>query len=289
MRSCLTLVRSLQILSIGSIVAAATAATTYINRCPKSNVTIESLPPATGTIIWEDDFTGGQLNDERWNYDIGDGCDTGMCGWGNWEHQNYTRDSVQTGVDESLLRITARRTGEHSWTSGRINTRGKFSFTYGRMDARVRLPTMDGAFSAVWLAPLDNAYGAWPNSGEIDLVEYQSAWRTRFQPEQVRTPGTVHSANHYNMDAASFWAEGNDPSQWHTYSLVWHPDSIEFLLDDQFLGQYTPSSMEKNEWPFDRPFYLIINLAIEPYWATTVPSDINEITMDVDWVRFTQL
>ncbi|KAI9599043.1 concanavalin A-like lectin/glucanase domain-containing protein [Syncephalis fuscata] len=285
MRSSSILFQLVHVAMVGASIA---AASTVANRCPK-NATAESLPPASGTVIWEDDFTDGQLNENQWNYDVGDGCDIGLCQWGNWEHEVYSRDGVQTGVDGSLLRITARRTGDQSWTSGRINTRGKFSLTYGRVDTRVRMPTIDGPFSAVWLASLESPYGAWPSSGEIDLIEYQSAWKTLFQPEQVRTPGTVHTKNHYNGNSASYWAEGNNPSQWHTYSMIWRPDSIEFLVDDQFLGRYTPPTMEKDDWPFDRPFYLVINLAIEPYWGTKVSADVQEISMDVDWVRVTQL
>ncbi|RKP09236.1 concanavalin A-like lectin/glucanase domain-containing protein [Thamnocephalis sphaerospora] len=244
---------------------------------------------AIGEVMLEDSFDGEHLNEGVWNYNLGDGCDDVQCGWGNWERQVYTQESVQTNVD-GTLRITARRTGPDSWTSGRINTKGKFEFLYGRVDVRARLPTVDGPFAALWLASATNPYGPWPHSGEMDMVEFQSAWNKLYEPEQMRTPCGSHTVNRRESQSVTFWAEGLDPSGWHTYSLLWRPGQLEYRIDDLFLGRSSPPSLDnKDDWPFDQPFYLVINLAIEPYWGSKVPDDINEITLDVDWIRVSRL
>ncbi|RKP24613.1 concanavalin A-like lectin/glucanase domain-containing protein [Syncephalis pseudoplumigaleata] len=251
-------------------------------------------------VIFEDNFDSNELNDKYWSYDIGDGCSQGNCGWGNNEKEIYDDKSVKTGLGkEGYLQITAKRIVDNSqanrnasndrWSSSKIITKSKFTFTYGRVDVRAKLPVVDGAFSAIWMMPQDNAYGAWPHSGEIDIAEFQSIWRKKHQPEQNRTPGSLHLTKYNGGTAQSFWAEGNDPSEWHVYSMIWREDGAKFLLDGKEYGSYTPpTTQDPTEWPFNKPFYLIMNLAIEPGFGTKVPADVNKITMEVDWIRVTK-
>jgi beta-glucanase (GH16 family) len=163
------------------------------------------------------------------------------------------------------------------WYSGKIATRDKFFFKYGRVDAKIRLPAVPGAFPAFWLLPQYNVYGAWPNSGEIDIVEYQSVWGTG-------TPGSLHFAAHHAGDALSFWCKNNlTPQDWHIYSVIWEPDYIAFLFDNIEYGRYTkPPGSDWYNWPYDQEFYIIVNLAIWPSWGSS-PTQ-NQMTMDVDWI-----
>ncbi|KAI9599068.1 concanavalin A-like lectin/glucanase domain-containing protein [Syncephalis fuscata] len=244
----------------------------------------------TSSVIFEDNFNSNTLNTNVWGFDLGDGCNIGICGWGNDEHQVYDANSITPGFEGKYLRITAKRTNGDRWASSKITTRGKFSFTYGRVDVRVRMPITDGAFPAVWMMPQGDPYGPWPWSGEIDIAEYQSIWRKKFQPEQFRTPGSLHFAKYHGNNAQSFWAEGNDPSQWHTYSVVWKQGRAEFLLDNKMYGSYTPpTTVTPYEWPYDKPFYLIINLAVEPGFGSKAPLDVKEMNMDIDWIRVSKL
>ncbi|KAI8054333.1 concanavalin A-like lectin/glucanase domain-containing protein [Syncephalis plumigaleata] len=241
-------------------------------------------------VIFEENFNAETLNENVWGFDLGDGCNVGICGWGNGEKQVYDKASITPGFEGKYLRITAKRTAGDRWASSKILTRDKFTFTYGRVDVRARLPVADGAFPAIWMLPQDNAYGGWPNSGEIDIVEYQSIWRKKFQPEQFRTPGSLHFAKYNGGNAQSFWAEGNDPTQWHTYSMIWREGNIEFLLDDKTYGSYTPPTTTTSyEWPYNKPFFLVINLAIGPGFGSQAPADVNQMTMDVDWIRVSKL
>ncbi|KAI9596063.1 concanavalin A-like lectin/glucanase domain-containing protein [Syncephalis fuscata] len=241
-------------------------------------------------VIFEDSFNAKTLNTTAWGYDLGDGCDVGICGWGNNEHQIYDKASLMTGYRGRYLRITAKRTQGDRWASSKITTRGKFTFTYGRVDVRARMPITDGAFPAIWMLPQDNAYGIWPASGEVDIGEYQSLWNKNFEPHRVRTPGGLHFAKFHGATAKSFWAEGNDPSQWHTYSVVWTENRFDFLLDGKIYGSYSPpTTSDPKEWPFNKPFYLIINLAIEPGFGTKAPLNVKEMSMDIDWIRVTKL
>jgi beta-glucanase (GH16 family) len=249
------------------------------------------LPPTSEPekILFEDDFNGPEINRTLWNFDLGDGCDRGICGWGNWEKQIYTRDAA-TCVD-GVLRITAKRhpTLPDRWTSARLTTNGTFSFLYGRIQVRVRMPLVDGSFGAVWLLPRDNAYGIWPNSGEIDVIEAQTIWKTHVRPYRLRTPGTLHFATHYNGESLSFWAENNDPREWHIYTTIWRPDGIFYEIDGRSLGGYRPTSTDPDDWPFNQPFFLNINLAVDPQFGSKSRPETKRMVMEVDWIRISEL
>ncbi|RKP05851.1 concanavalin A-like lectin/glucanase domain-containing protein [Thamnocephalis sphaerospora] len=227
------------------------------------------LPSVSASdVLFYDGFSSRKLNLRNWGYDLGDGCDIGFCGWGNQERQVYTKESVKTD----------------------ITTRDKFTFKYGRVDVRARLPIEDGAFPAIWMMPQNSTYGIWPKSGEIDITECQSLWRTCIWPARIRTPGSLHYAQRFGATTHSFWAEGNDPSRWHIYSLIWRPDSIEFQLDGRTYGKHQPTNVtDPDAWPFNQPFYLLINLAVEPGWGMKAPQSLKKMTMDVDWIRVTSL
>ncbi|RKP05241.1 concanavalin A-like lectin/glucanase domain-containing protein [Thamnocephalis sphaerospora] len=262
---------------------------TMLDKAVKHRRALPKGQQSASRIMFSDDFNGSTVNATRWGFDLGDGCDRGICGWGNEEKQLYVREAA-TCVD-GHLRITALRDPKRPgfWTSARVSTKDTFTFLYGRIDVRARMPTLDGAFGAIWLLPVENAYGPWPKSGEIDVVEAQSIWKGRFRPERSRTPGTLHFAKHFNGDSLSYWAEGNDPSQWHTYTTIWRPDGIFYEIDGRSLGGYRPPTQHPDDWPFNKAFYLTMNLAIDPKFGSKASPKVNQMTMDVDWIRVSKL
>jgi beta-glucanase (GH16 family) len=120
-------------------------------------------------LVFEDNFDGDTLDAAKWNIDEGDGCPD-LCGWGNNELQSYSADNIS--VTNGLLRIEGRRETDGSYTSGRLNSKGKFDFRYGRVEVSARIPSGEGTWPAIWLLHSDpTIYGPWPLSGEIDIME----------------------------------------------------------------------------------------------------------------------
>ena len=134
---------------------------------PSEPVTGDS---ATWSLVWQDEFDGLTLDGSKWSVQVGDGCDLGICGWGNAELQWYQESNVT--VDSGVLRITAREevAGGKSYTSARLRTLGKGDWTYARVEARARLPIGQGMWPAIWMLPTDEVYGGWAASGEIDIA-----------------------------------------------------------------------------------------------------------------------
>ncbi len=226
-------------------------------------------------MIWEEKFEGGQLDPERWGYDLGyfhTPGDPASWGWGNRELQYYTDSPSNSWVGDDGLHLRALPglkafPGGHiaRFTSARLTTRGKFAFTYGRIDVTARMPAGTGIWPAIWLLPEDWAYGPWAASGEIDIAEV----RGRF-PDRVQ--GTLHFGGSWpdnqHVGGEFVFPEGQRvDTAFHTYSLIRRPDEMIWLVDD--VAYY---SVRSDAWrgvdpanpraPFDRPFHLLINLAV---------------------------
>lgn len=257
-------------------------------------------------ILFADEFNADSLDRTAWNVE-------GPTFWVNNEQQVYI-DSEETirllpegaveGADGGVLELRALyRPGFETPTgrvadfvSGRINTRDLFDFTYGRAAARIRMPAAEGIWPAFWM--LGN--GQWPDTGEIDIMEYvgESDW-TGVALHGPGYSGETPIVNKY------FFPEGEDVTDWHVYAVEWDADSIEFTIDDRLIYRATRPMVEHyGEWRFDTPKYLILNLALggaypfktngveTPYNGLPEPTveRIREdgIAIQIDWVRVTQ-
>ncbi len=238
-------------------------------------------------LVWSDEFDGTAVDESKWGYDLADGCQINLCGWGNNELEYYTDRPENASVQDGKLSITAIKEsplfqGQFQYTSARLVTRGKASFKYGRIDVRARMPIGQGLWPAIWMLPVDNAYGGWPRSGEIDIMEYLGN-----DPQKVL--GTIHYGHdfwrfigeEYRLEAGSFHDD------FHTFSVVWTEDCINFFVDDiLYSGPYTRTTLLPTTWPFDQDFYMILNVAVggnlpgNPGPNTQFPQ-----TMEVDYVR----
>jgi len=244
------------------------------------------LGPETGwNLVWADEFdTDGPPDPARWN----------LLTWGpyrvNQEQQAYLDRPENVRVQNHQLVITARKTDEDYWhyTSARITTEGKFSFTYGRVEFRAKLPRGVGTWPALWLMPEDlHGYGqGWPDSGEIDVMEHVGS-----NPGEVLS--TVHTGK-YNWPAHT---QRGDKAQvadvfdtWHTYALEWSPDQMDFFVDDQKVFTFTNDKTDWKAWPYDKPFHLILNLAIGGNLGGQqgVDDAMFPTSLRVDWVRVYQ-
>lgn len=243
-------------------------------------------------LVWSDEFDGGSIDAANWGYDLADGCQLGpdLCGWGNNELQYYTDRAENAYVEDGNLVIKAIREsplyqGNWRYTSARMVTRDKYAFRYGRVDVRARLPFGQGLWPAVWMLSQDNAYGNWPKSGEIDIMESIGS-----EPNKVL--GTIHYGHDYwRFTGEEYRLEnGTFADEFHVFSVQWTEDCIQFLVDGKvYSGPYTRSSLLPTTWPFDQDFYLILNIAVggnlpgNPGANTLFPQ-----TMEVDYVRVYQ-
>lgn len=238
--------------------------------------------PGEITLIWHDEFEGplGQSPDPaRWRFEIG-------TGWGNGQLEYDTARPENVYLDgNGNLAITARAEPYEgsAYTSGRITTQGLFGHARGRFEARIKLPVGQGIWPAFWMMGDNfNAVG-WPHCGEIDIMEYRGQ-----EPNVVH--GSLHGPGYSGGRAItdSFTIPGNGfDAGFNTFAIEWDRDSISWLVNGQVYQRRSPSDLPSGtRWVFDRPFFILLNLAIggnfvgPPDSSTQFPQ-----TMLVDWVR----
>ncbi|PKK97062.1 MAG: glycoside hydrolase [Tenericutes bacterium HGW-Tenericutes-3] len=239
------------------------------------------------TCVWADEFNGDAVDETKWNFEVKGG------GGGNNELQYYTRENAQV-VDGKLV-ITAKKESYQGddYTSSRITTKYKGNFQYVRIVVSAKLPTGRGTWPAIWMMPLMSVYGGWPNSGEIDIMEYVGY-----------DPNTVHSTIHttkfnHNLGTQIGFSKDilNAETEFHDYEMIWAPGYIKTLVDGETIGEFnyvpgfTSDVPYDDAFPFDQEFFLIINLAIGGNWggAQGVDDSIFPTSLEVDYARVYKL
>jgi len=245
-------------------------------------------PAQTGcdVLVWADEFDGAELDPQRWHIQTGTGTAYGLTAWGNNELQTYTAAPENLSVDGGLLRIRALNipSGNSDYTSARIRTAGLAAFAGGRIEARVRVPAGQGLWPAFWMLPEEARYGGWAVSGELDIMEVLG-----------HDPGRLHCTVHYggsypcNSNTGSSVVGPDLSADFHTYAVEWSDGEITWLLDGTAVHTLTAEGLGGRFWPFDRPFHLLLNLAVGGNWpgspnaSTPFPAE-----LAVDWVRVWQ-
>ncbi|RIA09399.1 putative secreted protein (Por secretion system target) [Flavobacteriaceae bacterium MAR_2010_72] len=234
------------------------------------------------TIVWADEFSGTTLDQTKWNYQIGDGCAEGICGWGNNELQSYQQANVV--VSNGTLKITAKkeRIRGSQYTSGRINSKAKGDFTYGRFEASIKLPYGDGLWPAFWMLSTNNPYGTWPQSGEIDIMEFVAS-----EPDKIF--GTIHYGDLYpnnQFQGNGYTLHGaNYPDAFHEFAIEWEPGEIRWFMDGILYSVKKTEDVSPFMWPFDQDFHFLLNVAVGGNLGGTVNNNMLPATMEVDYVR----
>lgn len=242
----------------------------------------EVFPEAEdGSLVWCDEFDyTGPPDPSKWSCEIGDH------GWGNGELQAYTDDPSNVWVSDGVLRIQAKRQslGQRNYTSSRLTTKGKADWQYGRIEVRLRPPSGRGTWAAAWMLPTNNKFGDWPMCGEIDIMEHVGH-------DAGKIHGTIHTemCNHKKGTQV-----GNilnvDLEQWHTYGVAWSHDRLNFFYDGHRYLTVTKEKWASEEaWPFNKPFFIVLNLAVGGDWGgqkgvDDVAFDAGQM-MEVAWVR----
>jgi len=237
-------------------------------------------------LVWSDEFNYTGLPDSsKWSYDT-EGNDAG---WGNHEAQYYTEASEKNAkVEKGTLHIIARKKkiNDKEFTSARLAS--KADWLYGRIEVNAKLPAGIGTWSAIWMMPEGWSFkdGNWPDIGEIDIMEHVG-----------HDLGVVHASAHskdyqwqkHTQKTATIMVHGADET-FHSYILDWEPDALKAYVDDSLYFQYKNKGFGETKWPYNKPFYLILNVAIGGAWGSMQGIDDKAFpqTMEVDYVRVYQ-
>ncbi len=252
-----------------------------------------------GSLVWSDEFkkAGGQPDPAVWTYD------TGASGWGNHELEDYcawastaapcdaTSPNAYVGAD-GFLHIVARKTADGKYTSARMKSEGLFSFQYGRIEARIKLPVGQGIWPAFWTLGNSVSYANWPACGEQDIAERVNGVLTPDWNE-----GSVHGpgfTGDIGLGKKYFFPAGENAAGWHTYGMIWKPGSVAYYIDDPmkpyvtYTNPVSLTALKGAVWPFDNGVsaFFIFNVAVGGDWPgapdakTGFPAE-----MLVDYVR----
>ncbi len=238
---------------------------------------------------WSDDFyfsskgfnVSGKPVTSRWNYDIH------TPGWVNNELQNYTDRVENAHVENGLLTIEAKQDwfAGYQYSSARIKTKG--SWINGRMEIRAKLPGGNGAWPAIWLLAANESgygsYGGWPAIGEIDIMEHVG-----FEPNT--THGSAHNQTNYAGTALTASFPVDCETNFHTYAVEWFEDRVDYFVDDVKYFTVYNAYTGWQAWPYDKPFYLILNVAVGGTWGGQqgIDNSAFPMKMEVDYVRVYQ-
>lgn len=228
------------------------------------------------SLIWSDEFNTSFIDTTNWNFEQGN------WGWGNNELEYYTNRPVNATINNGNLIIIAKQEsyGGSNYTSARMNTKGLHSWTYGKIEARIKLPIGQGLWPAFWMLGRNIDTVNWPQCGEIDIMEH------------INNDSLIHGTMHWNNGGHIMY--GGDTlcnvSQYHIYSVEWDQNSIKWFIDSsQYLEGNIAGGVNSTE-EFHLPFYLLLNMAVGGNWpgnpnGTTIFPD----TMFVDYVRVYQI
>ena len=255
-------------------------------------------------LVWSDEFDqDGTVSQDKWNIET---IPPNNGSWWNGELQFYTDKEDNIIVEEGLLKITAKYESFEgkNYTSARINTQDKFEFTYGRVEMRAKLPNWEAMWPAFWLLGANIDEIGWPNCGELDILEHGDY----VKDSTSNDPGLISSAVHYgpqdysrqttNVPGKIFFDTGQERfirsekiiekpfEEYHTYSMQWAPDKIQFFIDDEMHLEFP---MQSQHSPFDKPFFLLLNLAVGGHWTDGyVAPGFTNATYEIDYVRVYQ-
>jgi len=252
----------------------------------------EAMPEHPPKLVWSDEFNGKSLDSSKWSFDTS----RNKQGWFNGELQYYAASRPENlRIEKGVLVIEARKDpdavrafadyGGQQYSSAKITTKGKVDFRYGFVEVRAKLPCAIGTWPAIWMMPAGNF--PWPEGGEIDIMEQVGS-----QPHV--THATLHTKLFNHVMHTGRGAEYQVPTSceaFHRYQLSWTAQAITIGVDDHaYMRVRNDQPGGKGAWPFDTPFYLILNLALGGNWAAPHGMDDKAPPQrfEVDYVRVWQ-
>ncbi len=254
--------------------------------------------PSTWSLVWSDEFDGRPgtaPNANVWGQEVGDGTVNGIPGWGNSELEYYTGGTNNVATDGlGHLNLTVKEAdgsimcyyGPCEYTSARLLTKNRFEVAYGRVEARVKVPTGSGLWPAFWMLGTDIDQVNWPQTGEIDIMEVVGRL-----PNEVF--GTLHGPGYSGGQSYGKVLDLGKPvaDDYHVFAVDWQPDQITWLLDGVPFFTATPDDafLQGKQWVFNHPFFILMNVAVGGNFGGQVgPETTFPQTMSVDYVRLYQ-
>lgn len=246
---------------------------------------------------WNDEFSGSSLDMTKWDYQLGDGSDYGVAGWGNNEQEYYRAENLTVSDGALVIEAKQQSYGGKPYTSGRIRTMTQdgedlYATTYGKVEAKIKMPEGSGFWPAFWMLPSTDTYTTWAASGEIDIMEARGR-----EPGVV--DGTLHFGELWPNDKPDgghyYFPEGEDITGYHVYAIEWDVDYITWYVDGYeyctLTNWYSKGNGEPANYaypaPFDEPFYILLNLAVGGAYDGNVTPSASDFpaVMEVDYVR----
>ena len=251
---------------------------------PPVTVAVTPVTPKTYTfdsaVSWSDEFDGAQVDTSKWAYETGAG------GWGNHELESYTTSAANSQVTGGNLVITAKKEQlpGATYSSARMHSKGAGNFLYGRIEVRAKIPAGKGTWPAIWMLSTDNAYGNWPASGEMDIMEHVG-----YDPNNIYITMHTQAYNHtINTQRGTTVNVPTATSDYHIYRLDWTPAAVTGFVDGQLYFTFPNEGTGSAAWPFDKRFHLMLNVAVGGDFggAQGVDESVFPAQMQVDYVRY---
>lgn len=228
--------------------------------------------------VWEDNFDQPTVDLNKWVFE------TGGSGWGNNELEYYTSGTNSKTAGGNLV-IEARKESSNGrdYTSSRMITHGKGDWLYGRFEVRAKLPKGRGTWPAIWTLSSESTYGNWPASGEIDIMEHVG-----YDQDNIHFSVHTQAYNHViNTQRTANKIISGASDSFHVYRLDWTPFAVRGYIDGAQYFEFTNQNQGYTAWPFNKKFFMILNLAVGGDWggAQGVDNTIFPQSMLVDYVR----
>ncbi|MCG2461961.1 glycoside hydrolase family 16 protein [Flavobacteriaceae bacterium F89] len=257
----------------------------YLTPDPVTSQRIQSPVPTNPTgkdpsweLIWEDNFTKKKLDKTKWNV-----IERNSADWGNYMSDKKELIRIKDGMLYLRgIENKNRKKDTVPYLTGGINTKGKFSYQYGKIEIRAQLEQAQGAWPAMWMLADKPKYGAYPRNGEIDLMEHLN-----FEDKIYQTVHSYYTLKLKQDTIPPHYATAKaDTREFNIYGMEWYPDKLVFTLNGEETFTYPRlSNVDPTQWPFDQPFYIMIDMQLGGQWVGKVDSNDLPVQMIIDWVK----
>ncbi|QTD38739.1 glycoside hydrolase family 16 protein [Polaribacter batillariae] len=232
-------------------------------------------------LVWKDDFDAPKIDTTKWTKIPKNNAD-----WGNY----MTSDAKCYAILDGKLYLkgivnTDTISDSRPFLTGGIYTKGKFAFQYGKIEIRAKLESAQGAWPAIWMLSENNKYGKYPRNGEIDIMEHLN-----YDDLIYQTTHSYYTLELKQKDNPPYYKTTKvDTEKFNTYGLEWYPDKLVYMLNGEETYTYPRiKNVDKSQWPFNQPFYILIDQQLEGAWVGKVnPKDL-PVNMIIDWVKVYQ-
>lgn len=224
-------------------------------------------------LVWSDEFNGNKVDTSNWNFEIGGS------GWGNHEQEYYQPNNATVQDGNLIIWGKKENVADKHYTSSRMTTQGKHEFTYGKIEARIKIPVAQGFWPAFWMLGANVNTVDWPKCGETDIMEHINADSLLY--------GTLHWDNNGHVQSGDTIMY--NPSAYHVYAIQWDEKSIRWLIDDKKFHEVNIENNINNTSTFHLPSFILLNFALGGDWpGQTIDDSKLPAKMYVDYVRVYQ-